>query len=380
MFFHSFKYAMKSMIRNKSALIWTIIFPVALSTFMYMAFGNIYNKDMVLKTMNVCVVKEEENESFEDLLENLSTADGDEDALIAVSYKTKDEAIQDLIDGKCDGVYFENKDEIKLSVAKSDIPQEILRNIVEQYNKTYSVIEDIAKENPMKVHEAIDELSNTSKSYVSELKVSEGSQDMHINYFYAILAMSCLFGSYAACENAVKMTAGASELGKRRCLGYQSKGIQAIALFLAMWIFQFVIECLTFWYMKLIGVHFTIDFLYVMPVLLAESAVGLSIGIMIGSLPKIDQGGRMGICTVISMSLSVLADLCAGGVKDLVEHTAPILNRINPAVLMADSFYALQVFDTYDRYIRNISILSGMAVVFLIISFVLLRRDRSASI
>ena len=50
MFWHNFKYAGKMLIKGKDTLFWTILFPIALFTFMYMAFGNIMEKDEMFNT------------------------------------------------------------------------------------------------------------------------------------------------------------------------------------------------------------------------------------------------------------------------------------------------------------------------------------------
>ena len=71
MFWHNFKYAMRTTLKNKTTLIWTLLFPIALTTFMYMAFGNLFEEEL-LDVIPVAVVIEEENEAFETTLEELS--------------------------------------------------------------------------------------------------------------------------------------------------------------------------------------------------------------------------------------------------------------------------------------------------------------------
>ena len=50
LFFHNAKYTMLSMFRLKVTLFWTLAFPLLLATFMYMAFGNLFEKDEMFKT------------------------------------------------------------------------------------------------------------------------------------------------------------------------------------------------------------------------------------------------------------------------------------------------------------------------------------------
>ena len=64
----------------------------------------------------------------------------------------------------------------------------------------------------------------------------------------------------------------------------------------------------------------------------------------------------------------------------MIAHKLPIANRLNPACLISDSFYSLNVYDSYDRFFRNISIMAVESVILLIIAFALLRREKYASI
>ena len=64
----------------------------------------------------------------------------------------------------------------------------------------------------------------------------------------------------------------------------------------------------------------------------------------------------------------------------MIEHNVPIINRINPAALIVDSLYALNIYDTYDRYIQNIVVLAIMSVILLSVSFLILRRNKYASL
>ena len=41
MLFHNIKYTFLSMIRTKEVIFWSLVFPLALATFMYLAFGKI---------------------------------------------------------------------------------------------------------------------------------------------------------------------------------------------------------------------------------------------------------------------------------------------------------------------------------------------------
>ena len=69
-----------------------------------------------------------------------------------------------------------------------------------------------------------------------------------------------------------------------------------------------------------------------------------------------------------------------GTMRMVVEKYAPFVNRINPAALISDSFYALNNYDTLTRYTGNILTLLFMTVLFLIISILVTRRKTYASL
>ncbi len=376
MFLHNLKYAMKTMIKNKSAIMWTVLFPIALATFMYMSFGNLFEKESVFSSIPVAVVSEKTNKGFEAVIEELSKS-GDDRLLDAV-YMTDEEAKKALNDENVTGIIYVGED-IRLVVNESTYQNTVLKTVISQYKKSEKVITEIAQKNPQAVAQAVEDMTG-GREYFTEKNTSNGNQNPYTNYFYAIFAMSCLFASFAATEKIARIQANESALGMRRSLSPNSKMSTIIAEFISMLVFQFIAEVITLIYLTVIGVDFGNKYPQILLILFFGSCMGIILGIIIGSISKLSEGSRSGICVIISMALSVMADLCAPGIKDSIEHTAPIINRLNPAALIVDSFYALNIYDTYDRYIRNIATLGLMSAALLIISFLILRRNKYASL
>ena len=103
-------------------------------------------------------------------------------------------------------------------------------------------------------------------------------------------------------------------------------------------------------------------------------------GIFVGSLGKMKEGAKIGIILGISMICSFLAGLMNSNMKDIVEKHAPFINRINPAALISDAFYCINVYDDTARYHRSLITLAAMSLVLVIVSFLLIRRERYDSI
>lgn len=376
MFVHNFKYALKTMLKTKSAIIWTFLFPLALGTFMYMSFGNIFEDDAIFKAIDVAVVKNTDNESFESMLDILSE-DG-EDKMLNVSYMSEEDAKKAVTDEDVSGIIYIDEP-IKLSLLTSSYEGTVLKTIVDEYLKQEKVLTDIAVKNPANLEAALDNLVD-SKSFIEKKTMSDGNQDVYTNYFYAIFAMSCLFASFGALEKICNIQANVSALGMRRCVSPNHKIITILAEFLSMLVVQFVIEVIVLIYFNIIGVDFGNKYLPMLGILFFGSCIGISIGIIVGTITKLNYNMKNGICILIGMVLSVMADLVAMGVKHSIENTLPIVNRINPAALIVDSFYALNIYDTYDRYILNMTTMGGLSILLLFISFLILRRNRYESV
>ncbi len=378
MFWHNYCYSIKSIFRNKSAIIWTLIFPIALATFMYMAFGNLFDTDELMTVIPIAVVEKEENKGLDALLEALSKEG--EDQIFSVQKLDEKEALEALYNGDINGIIYKGK-EISLTVGENSYMSTIIKTIIEQYTQSEDVVKNIISSTASEEQksEAIKSLLD-NKTYFTEGKTSDGYQNVYYNYFYAIFAMSSMFASFIAVERISKMQANTSSLGIRRAIIPRGKAMMLCSEFLAMVTTQFAVMIIAFIYMNIIGIRFGDKYPAILLILLLGPCVGLAIGAIIGSFAKIGDGAKMGICVSIGMGLSVMADLVASGIKDTIEHTIPILNRLNPAALISDAFYSLNVYDSYNRYFVDIALLVAIMVVLLTISVQILRRNTYASL
>ena len=195
MFWHNFKYAMRTTLKNKTTLIWTLLFPIALTTFMYMAFGNLF-EEKLLDIIPVAVVIEEENKAFETTLEELSE-DGD-DKILEVNFTEEEEALEQLKQEEVEAISYVAED-IRLKVLGNSYEATVVKTIVEEFDKINEVVKDIAMTNPQAIEKTLENLT-ADTSYFTKVKTSDGNQDAHANYFYAIFAMSCMFASFISCE------------------------------------------------------------------------------------------------------------------------------------------------------------------------------------
>ncbi len=380
MFFHNYRYALQSILRKKSSLIWTLLFPIALATFMYLSFGELYETEERLSIIPVAVVSENEGAygEFDAFLEALS-AEGD-DQLLYVRRLSRDEAEKALADETVRGVIIEGE-ELTLWLRENSVEGTVLKTVLEQYLQSEAFVRGLAASGatPQELLAAVEALTG-GEPYYTETSTSDGSQDLYNNFFYAIFAMSCLFASFTAVVRTSKLQANLGALGMRRQLSPAGRMTMVGAEFAAMLTVQFAAELLTLGYMLLLGVEMGERYLGMFAVLFLGSCVGIAQGIIIGSIPRLSEDAKTGICVSISMLLSCMADLVAVGIKGLIERSVPFLNRINPAALLTDAFYALNCYDTPKRFLTDLGLLAAITALLLGVSGFVLRRNRYASL
>ena len=106
------------------------------------------------------------------------------------------------------------------------------------------------------------------------------------------------------------------------------------------------------------------------------SLIGMAVGILIGSLPKISMNAKIGTMTTFSLASSALSGLMVSGIKGLVEDHCPIINRINPSSVITDAFYSVSIYPDNSRFIRDIATLSGFTVLCMTVAFLQMRKTR----
>jgi len=67
-------------------------------------------------------------------------------------------------------------------------------------------------------------------------------------------------------------------------------------------------------------------------------------------------------------------------IKYVIDTSVPILSQINPASLITDAFFALYFFDTYTRFIENISGMIILTIIFSAATYFVIRRRKYVSI
>lgn len=378
MFIQLFRYKIIRMLRTKDELFWCLAFPLILGTFFYLSFGNFSNNQESFQIIPIgYVTTKDQDEQFDQVLKKLGEV-GDNQLVELVS-TDEAQAKQLLSEKKISGIIY-NTDAITLTVNGEGISESILNSFVSQYVQKRETITTIAQSSPNQISKVL-ALEEQNQSYLNEISFTKASIDPMTSYFYALLAMNCLYGCFAGLSSAIDIKANLSSLASRRLVAPTNKMKMLLGDFLGAVLVQFICSMITLCYLLFV---LKVDigqklFLSILTILVG-CVIGVSTGLFIGSIGR--QSDRMKSSLVLggTMVECFLSGLMVGNMKEIVERYAPIINRINPATLIVDGFYSLTIYDTYDRYARNLISMLVIAGILCLGSYIAIRRERYASI
>ena len=389
---HLIKYRFFCIVREKTTMFWGFVFPLILCTLFYVTFGDVDHNLECIDTAAVVRNETAEAKAFETFLSAME--DSGED-LFSVEWTTEKEAKEQLKDGKISGIFYVDT-EPELFVAGSGIEESVLQSVLESYMGRYQMIQDVIREKPEKLaalfeqadSEAIyEEISNKMSTearqdeYVEETSLGGKKTDGMIQYFFSLIGMTCMFGCFLGFDTVVTLQAIISPVGARCCVSAAKKFRLIMIDFVLICIINFIETIVLFAYMTKVlkldmgeewGKNLLISFL--------GCLVGISLGILVGSIGKWKESTKIGIVLSVSLGSSFLSGLMIGGIKGLIEENCPIINRINPASLISDAFYSVAIYQDSDRYFRDVVTMAVLAAVFLGGSFLMVRRVRYDSI
>lgn len=393
MFYHNFKYSLKTLFKNKMLIFWTFIFPIILGTFFNLAFSDIESSEK-LDIIDIAIVDTEEfknNDFYTEAFNNLSDKKN-KNQLFKITYTSLEKSKELLNDKKVTG-YLEYKDnKFNIVVSSSGINETILRYVVDEVNSQKEIINELIDTNVkneiinnnynidyesiyFKVLEMIDnnevKLNNISNNKLSYTMIE----------FYTLIAMSALYGGILSMFITNYKLANMNSVGKRTSISSLHKGVMLLSSLFASYIVQLIGLTLLFIYtIFILNVDYGNNFFLVILLAMSGSLAGLTLGVAISSLFKSNENTKMGILIAFIMFCSFLSGMMGITMKYVVDKNVPFINKINPASMITDGFYALYYYDTLDRYWFNIVSLLLFSLVMIVISYRGLRRQKYDSI
>ena len=252
--------------------------------------------------------------------------------------------------------------------------------ILESYTEGKQTLEDVAELHPEGMEAAVRQMSDYGP-VTEEVSLGGRTTNTTAQFFYAMIGMACLYGCFIGYRSAMDLQANLSALAARRCVSPVHRMGWILSETTVSFSLHFINMLILLAYMKyILRLELTSAYVEMLPAVIIGSMIGVTMGMFITSIGKMGEGVKIGIMIGVSMVMSFLAGLMNADVKNAVDRNVPLLNRINPAALISDALYCLNVYDAPERYMQDIVILSVMCVLLLTGTFLIVRRERYGSI
>lgn len=378
MFAHVFTNRLKCLLRTRELVFWTLVFPLLLAIFFNMSLRNIVTVE-TFHPIPVAVVNDgayKKDASFRTALKSVSEGKGH---VFNLTETTKESADKLLAGDKIEG-YLTVGNGIRMTVTKSDFNQSIIKSFVDSYLQTSSAATSILTENPASYRKLADSLK-TQKEYTKKATTGTANPDSSLNYFYTLIAMACLYGGFWGLKEVMDIQADLSHRAARVNLAPVHKLKTFLSSMLASFVINFS-EILIF--LAFLRYCLNIDFGpktgLVILTSFAGCIVGLSLGAFISAIVKSGEGMKIGILIGVTMLGSFLSGMMYQNMKYIISKNAPIAGYLNPVNLLTDAFYCLYYYSTLNRYWLNIGLLGAFALVFCTGTYLIIRRQKYASL
>ncbi|MFZ5351853.1 MAG: ABC transporter permease [Bacillota bacterium] len=384
MFLHNYIYRLKCIVKDKQTMFWAFLFPILLATLFNLAFSNLSNAEMFTE-IKLGIVKSEEYEKnlgFINAVAAVSESDKGTGSvkLFDVSYTTREEADKLLEGNKIEGyIYFDSG--IKLAVNKPGIKQTVIKSFIDDYMQTLSTIETIKSSSPAADYNKLISGIFQRNDYLKASAAGKPAPDTAVIYFYSLIALACLYGSFLGLKEVTAIQANLSPQGARvNMVPAHKLKLFVGSMFAAVTVQLAEILVLMCYLIYALKVDFGDQMGYIALTCIVGTITGVSLGTCIAAIIKKGEGVKIAVLIGFTMLMSFFSGTMYHGIKYIVSTRFPVLAYLNPANLITDSLYALYYYEGYSQFFTNIVVLSVFAVIFSTITYFVLRRQKYASL
>ena len=260
MFVHNFKYAFKTLFRNRMLIFWTFAFPIILGTLFNMAFSNIENSEK-LNIIDIAIVDNsdfQKEEAFKESFKVLGD-EKNEDRLFNIKYTDEEDAKRLLNDEEITGYLTFEEGKPRVTVITNGINETIFKYVTEEISQSIDITKNVLNSEIQKEimqgnynvdYEKIyrDVLDMTLNQEAGIKDISSNNLSYMMIEFYTLIAMTCLYGGILGMTAINQNLPNMSNNGKRVAVAPTSKGKVILSSLLASYIVQAIGVAILFVY------------------------------------------------------------------------------------------------------------------------------------
>lgn len=380
MFNHLLNYRLKQLIKNKSIIFWSLLFPIILACFFKMAFSNL-DDQFTFKTIPVAIVETTSSPENERFADSLKTAQNNDQAIFKVSHLNKKKAETALKENQISGYYLLSNHDPTLVINNNGFNQTFLKDFLQQFTYISATMADVLKEKPEAFSERlVEELLNTH-SYTEKISYSENNPNSTTLYFFTVIAMACMFGMNWGIKNSADIQANQSPKGLRMSMSPVKKSTLIFTNLLAAFLIFYSEMLIVLSFIRFVlGIDFGNRWSLILLTCLLSCLLSISLGSLVGSAIKGNYSLKSTIVTTVSVFGGFLSGMMFPDVKYWIDQHAPLIAWLNPTSLVTDALYKLFYYTDLNSYFMTIAMIVVMTVIINIANYLIMRRQAYANL
>ena len=206
--------------------------------------------------------------------------------------------------------------------------------------------------------------------------------DFSINYFFTLIAMTCMYGSLIGLEVIKDSEANLSQKGARVCVSPVNKMKIVLTGLAAGYLIQVIALGLLFVYLIFVlRVNFASKIIPTIVLSMIGCLSGTSFGTFVGVSNKKKEGFKIGIIIVVVMSCCFFSGMMGTpSLKASFDEKLSLFAKVNPVNMIVDGLYSLFAYDTLDVYYSCLLRISFFSILLILATFLFVRRKNYDSI
>lgn len=343
-------------------------------------------------------------------LERSSPEHENKSPLLAISYVSTSDAANALLKAKTVIGILEIKDHQPVLTYRSPGTKEtILKKVIESINDKRAIYEQQLQALQPQINQQIKtKLQSSNKLDASELQsqinqmisqqIASKFQDLSQNTikfnllsskkldatvigYYSLIAMACLSGAYISMFAISSVLANMSEHGKRLSVSPAKKPLLILSSLLSAFLSHLLLLTMIFLFnIFILQIDYGPNLSHIFLLSTLGSFTGISLGLAVGTLIKSTTEVKVNLITFFYLFYCFLAGMMGSSVKYFIDTKLSLLNHLNPANMIVDGLYSLNIYDNLTRYYFNLSSLFIFSIFCIAISVFILRKQKYQSL
>lgn len=386
MFWHNYKYAFKTLLKNRALVFWTLAFPFILAVLFNLAFARLHDYD-VFEAIDVAVVNDAEYEKATVFSEAIKSVSEGDKRVFNTQYIDAAKASELLEDNEIVGYIYIEKDVPHVKVNGNGSSETVLQMTVEQIAQSSKMIEDIAMTD---IYRRAGQTVNIEEVYRNAVKIVAETEpnikdDSHVMNvvsieFYTLIAMACMQGAMLSVEMMNRCMPNISNRGKRVAVAPTRKSTMILSNILAGYTMLLAaVVALILFTRYILGIEYGSDMRLIILLAAVGSLTATTMGMLLSVALKTNESAKNVIVLIVTMVGCLFAGMF-GGQKGLFDAAMPLINKISPVGMITDGYYSLLYYGDSARFTMDVVSLLIVAGVFFALSIRSLRRQRYDSI